>query len=93
VVKFPRRVSAFLCKWPVALHTRSGSMPITTLTTSPLCSCSFGLSSSISAAMSSSVCYHDPRCKQAGYDAECGIRELLLLLPLTATASSLDDNQ
>ena len=60
---------------------------------SPLCYYSFGLRSPISAAMSSSVCCDDPGCKQASYDAECGIRELLLLLPLTAEASSLHDSQ
>jgi len=72
-------------------HTRSGSTPITTLTTSPLCSLTFGLRSTISSALSSGR-RDDPRCKQAGYDAGFGIRELLLL-PLTAAASSLYDNQ
>jgi Zinc-binding dehydrogenase len=39
-------------------HTRSGSTPITTLTTSPLCSPSFGLRSPISSAMSARVCLY-----------------------------------
>jgi hypothetical protein len=35
-------------------------MPITTFTTSPLCSLSFGLLSPISSAMPSSVCLDNP---------------------------------
>jgi hypothetical protein len=39
------RRSATLALIPIAHYTRSGSMPITTLTTSPLCSCADGLRS------------------------------------------------
>src|SRR5215475_5308472 len=39
------RRSATLALIPIAPYTRSGSIPITTLTTSPLCSCADGLRS------------------------------------------------